>query len=195
MVSGCSATNANHVPYWGGCPDFKSPKSLLPTQNHWAYFLSPSQDMLIPTPCTPSDLLCQHERWGQHGRGLTEKWGYLLRRQAIATVYSCFPIYKMVRTSATSLLQRDIWQASLTAHIGWSHAGTACSCSLGLQGEASASPSVPSRPLPSSSEKQPRSGWTAPPFSGPPPTPQQGNSFAFLPQVPSLERKPSSEVT
>lgn len=72
----------------------KSPKSLLPPQNNWAYFLSPSQNMLIPTPCTPSDLLCQHERWGQHGRGLTEKLGYLLRGQAIATVYSCFPSIK-----------------------------------------------------------------------------------------------------
>lgn len=47
--------------------DFKInnlPSPCSPPQNHWAYFLSPSQDMLIPAPCTPSDLLCHHELWG-----------------------------------------------------------------------------------------------------------------------------------
>lgn len=45
---------------------------------------------------------------GQLGIGLTEKLGYLFRKQATSTDYSCFPISKMVLTSAASLLQRDL---------------------------------------------------------------------------------------
>lgn len=105
--------------------------------------------MQITSPCTPPDLLCHEEHWDQHKISVSEKLGSPCRKQAISTVYSYFPTFKMVIISAASLMQKDVWHVPLTSHTGLFHPGHSLNSSTVPTPGPPMKSLSPSLPLPS----------------------------------------------